>query len=269
MAAIDLAALPFIFSEGIYITRLEKQKAVDLKYEPGEKTVNLHPERILGSQTASALNAETTVNIVSGPFHTPLPNFNESPKIETAIASSQPNTPSGIGKSGFPGSTPSLTGLLSTPKIPALVKVVPTPTPLPQFETDSVAAISIHKPALESEGEFQKKVLIISNRHLLYNDYVFLLKVLEAVGLKMPDICLLNLERNNHYQFPEIIGNLKPVKILGFGLNQDELIPDAEKYQVLGFGKSKVIFSHSISEIPGNPDHRRNLWNALKGGFMD
>jgi hypothetical protein len=266
---IDVKALPFIFPEGIVLATTDRTSA-------SVADVPTLPDRL------TSLPSNTPSTVFPGP-EVPVNSHSAgiSAKPDKFIGDLSEKTIPEV-KPIVLGSTPSI-ALFSSPEFtlkPANTTTVTVPltapapstaneTRLPSTEINlpkSTLSVTPQLP-LQYEGNYEQRFLIVSDKHLLFADYEFLFKVLGAINITISNIGLLNLERNTGYSLQDIITQLKPEKLICFGITDNNLIANPEYYAA--YTKPlKMVFADPINKIPNHTEFKRKLWQALKSSFM-
>jgi len=117
-------------------------------------------------------------------------------------------------------------------------------------------------------GDNLKKVVVLvdyeNERYIPANDKALLLKILEAVRLDLPDIALVNLHKQSDITLENLTQELKPVKIVGFGMNSlfTSGFP-SEKIQRIN--ETQIIyFPYSLTAVSDNIEFKKVIWRNLK-----
>ncbi len=123
----------------------------------------------------------------------------------------------------------------------------------------------------ETLGNYEKQILIIVNypENLHETDLDFLTNILKACSLSIKDIRIINLN-NIGILPPQIITNLKPLKVLFFGVdvNSFQLPLQFPDFQVQSYNEIVFLSAPPLAEISSNADVKKKLWQSLQKMFF-
>jgi len=154
---------------------------------------------------------------------------------------------------------------------------------IPEDQADIAAGDEDATPEIEGaelpitfEGEHRQQVtcLIGENdkrlRDLGEEERAFLLKVLDAVNLKLIDVAIVQLSQNPDMDFFQLQKQLAPQRMLIFGAPPESIgidipVPSYESFPINGVD---IINAEELSAIMTNKQKKMALWNCLKGEFL-
>lgn len=94
-------------------------------------------------------------------------------------------------------------------------------------------------------------------------DFQFLTKVLEACGLNLDDIALVNMSNANHaYQL--IIHQLQPKLLLASGVSSNKISFNAPLYTIEKETGSTFFSTNSVEDMRNDTVKKSKLWVGLK-----
>ncbi|MEO5968176.1 MAG: hypothetical protein ABIP68_08995 [Ferruginibacter sp.] len=123
----------------------------------------------------------------------------------------------------------------------------------------------------ETLGNYEKQILIIVNYpyNLHESDLEFLTSILKACSLGIKDIRIINL--HNIGLLPnQIIANLKPLKVLFFGVDvaSFQLPLQFPDFQVQSYDDTLFLSAPSLAEISSSAEVKKKLWQNLQKMFL-
>lgn len=156
-----------------------------------------------------------------------------------------------------------------------------TPTAILDLYRDVLVENSTPKPRQSSVndtkllflGQNNKKIaILVKKEEILYlpdDELQFLLGILSACKLNMADVAILNLEKNEHIDYLQLMSELMAEKILLFGVTPTEIgLPlQFPNYQVQKYNNQVYVSSPALNALVDNKEEKTKLWNALKQVF--
>lgn len=124
--------------------------------------------------------------------------------------------------------------------------------------------------ALQPQGANKKKILLLccTDRNLPADEREMLGKMLNALNMNWEDVALLCIV--SPVPFHLLKKQITFEKLIAFGHTPSEISLNIapEKYQVISFAETKIIFSEGLSVILGNKQHVKDrLWKSVKQLF--
>lgn len=121
-------------------------------------------------------------------------------------------------------------------------------------------------------GNKKNTLLIVSYPGTAYvpdGELNFLIKLLSACKFTLADVAVINLIDTPSIAFEEFRNNLKPEKVIIFGLTPAQLnLPVLfPQFQVQSFNQVDYLSVPSLSELEPNKDLKSSLWVCLKKLF--
>jgi hypothetical protein len=123
-------------------------------------------------------------------------------------------------------------------------------------------------------GDHERQILLLvrdpENVYLEEKAFQFLLSILNACGLSMTAIALVNTARTGTRSLPSIVSELGSQTILLFGIDKEELgLPIVfPSYQVQSFAGKTYLGADSLSLIEQDRHQKGLLWTSLKQLFQ-
>ena len=122
-------------------------------------------------------------------------------------------------------------------------------------------------------GDNKKGVLVINLDEDSPEMVAFLQKILASAQLDLHADCLL-LTAKSEEKFPPLVPFLKEnaikiVLVFGFSPTDLGMNINTPQYFITPFNNYSFLFSPKLSVINASADHKRGLWNCIKGLFMD
>ncbi|MCX2741899.1 hypothetical protein [Pontibacter anaerobius] len=163
---------------------------------------------------------------------------------------------------------------------PATV-AAPEPTVAPQAPKQAVHELpKIPKPAPEPMdqkykiiGQNQKGVVVLVTipdaEFGKLPQLQFLQKILSAIGLKPEDVAYVNNVSGELALFEELQKELQVNYIISFASRIETALPHEKftLYNPVTVGSVPVVFSHALSMLEHNVEHKKSLWGALQKTF--
>ena len=137
-------------------------------------------------------------------------------------------------------------------------------------------SISGNEPGrrLSTLGNNQRQVLIVVDNkeilHLPHDELIFLLDILAACHLTIEDVAILNLDKNQPVAYTDFNEQLKPAKVLLFGVSPGQVgLPlEFPLYQVQHYNRQTWLAALKLQAFKDNKDEKTKLWNCLKQIFL-
>jgi hypothetical protein len=129
------------------------------------------------------------------------------------------------------------------------------------------------EPEINFLGGNEKKIIFLfnndQNRFLADIQVKFLYDLLTACQLTMGDIALVNFFHSNTITYRELMAQLRPKKILIFGISAVDLdLPfTIPFFQVQNFQEQVYMICPSIEELQINLELKKQLWACLQKIF--
>jgi hypothetical protein len=120
-------------------------------------------------------------------------------------------------------------------------------------------------------GKNEKKILIISHSHEQILDdanKVFLIKILNSIGLQLDDIVIINPKKEAKFSF--YTTTFTPEKIILFGVKPFEIdiqSIDIPTYEIKDFDNKPILYIDDLKTIQGDIAKKKALWTNLKQLF--
>lgn len=114
-----------------------------------------------------------------------------------------------------------------------------------------------HNPVV-TKGAETNKVAIVIGQAMQQDEEAFLTKVLQAVGLDIKEVSVLNEAEISNQQV------ILYEKTMAFGCEQ---IKVSEQYSKLIYRGTTIISGDAISRIAADTALKKKLWNAMKALF--
>jgi hypothetical protein len=144
---------------------------------------------------------------------------------------------------------------------------------LVDLKADITDNILKEEPGINFLGGNEKKIIFLfndnQNKFLADNQVKFLYDLLAACQLTMGDIALVNFFHNNTITYRELMVELRPKKVLIFGISANELdLPfTIPFFQIQNFQEQVYMISPSIEELQMNIELKKQLWECLQKIF--
>ncbi len=104
-----------------------------------------------------------------------------------------------------------------------------------------------------------------NEKHLPEPHLEVLLKILQAKGLELKDVAILNLSNYPHANFKALKDFFSSSKICLFGIPPHQLgLPDFPSNEPGNFEGTKVLTTFSLSELIQTQHKKVAFWNAMK-----
>lgn len=122
-------------------------------------------------------------------------------------------------------------------------------------------------------GKNLRKILLIVNEekvdHISDENLPFLIGILDACKLALPDVALLNIWSNEKIKYHQLQDKFKPEVILFFGVEPEKLgFPlQFPHYQVQAYNNQKYLCAPSLTTLAENKPQKQLLWASLKKLF--
>ena len=120
-------------------------------------------------------------------------------------------------------------------------------------------------------GQNNKKILIVipTNEDIISNtNKVFLIKILNSIGLQLDDVVIINPKKESQYNFYN--NTFSPTKIILFGVKPFEIgIQDIQipTYEIKDFDDKPILYVDDLKTIQGDLAKKKALWTNLKQLF--
>ena len=154
-----------------------------------------------------------------------------------------------------------------------MTKVVSAPSAsVPPSVSAPVAALSVKEP-LRYLGENKRHILLLvrdpDNVYLAETAFNFLLSILNACGLSMESVALVNMAKTNTHSLADVMSALDSRYILLFGIEAAEMgLPLVFRtYQVQTFGEKTYLAADDLAGIALERTQKGRLWACLKQLF--
>ena len=82
------------------------------------------------------------------------------------------------------------------------------------------------------------------------------------------DIFLVQLKDRQNISINNVLREYKDIILLGVEPSEIGIFVDFVQYEIIHFEKSRMLVSHSISEIKSAPPKKMLLWNKLQEMFL-
>jgi len=158
-----------------------------------------------------------------------------------------------VGTTGIEGNTP------------------PTETVEPKQAPKPVDPVVSHN--WKSLGNNQKNILIVVNNndvvHLPDSDLSFLTGILNACGLSMADVAIININNYRKTGYKELMTHFKSRNAFLFGIGPATfgLPMDFPHFQVQSFQNCSYLYSPALKELENDKLLKSKLWVCLKRIF--
>lgn len=122
-------------------------------------------------------------------------------------------------------------------------------------------------------GRNEKQILVVTANpdaaYLPDAELAFLSTVLEACGLGIADVAIVNHFKLDGLSYEALIGQLESKKVLLFGIDpvQFGLPVNFPQFQVQGFNGQTYVYAPHLAEIEKDVPLKKGLWMALKKLF--
>ena len=123
------------------------------------------------------------------------------------------------------------------------------------------------EPSIKYKGENKKGILILiennEGEYLTSADEIFLSKILQAVGIQLGDIALVNLKAEHNL---EQILKIEHATAIAFTTKYAQLnseIPN-ELYQIHTHANAKILLADPLHEISQEKEKKMKLWEQLQ-----
>lgn len=118
-------------------------------------------------------------------------------------------------------------------------------------------------------GENNKYFLILvedqNHAHLTKEHQEMLLKIIQAKGLELRDVAILNLRRYPGIQLEAIKDFFAPSRIVLFGINPQHIgLPTIASNEPQKAENVKVLSTYHFEEMKNDVNKKRALWNVFK-----
>jgi hypothetical protein len=139
--------------------------------------------------------------------------------------------------------------------------------------TDITDHLLKEEPGITFLGGNEEKIIFLfndkENKFLADSRVKFLSDLLTACQLSMGDIALVNFFNNNTITYRELIVQLRPKKILLFGISANDLdLPfTIPLFQMQNFQEQVYLVCPSIEDLQMNIDLKKQLWQSLQEIF--
>ena len=148
-------------------------------------------------------------------------------------------------------------------------------TPLVAVQTaEDVTVTNENKSSIKFLGSNQKNITILVNIDdaPFINDkaFQFLTGILNACGLNVADIALINMRTNANTSYTAINNATNPVATILFDINQSDIgLPlQFPNFQVQRYGNVAYLSAPSLAVIEGDKSLKSLLWGGLKKMFQ-
>lgn len=137
----------------------------------------------------------------------------------------------------------------------------------------SIATDVPQKPSVPFLGRNEKRILIVvakpKTSHVPDDELAFLTKVLQACGLGLADVAIVNWSKAPHQDVEAVMEQLKAKEVILFDVKPANfgLPADAPLYTVVKFQNRQFVVAPSLSEIEKTKETKGQLWTALKQLF--
>jgi DNA polymerase III psi subunit len=135
-----------------------------------------------------------------------------------------------------------------------------------------ILAVQINEK--EFLGNNEKKVLIVVNNpeaaFLTENELAFLTKILEACGLNMADVAIINWNNLISKDYKSILETLKSKTVLLFAVDAETFgLPFRfPHFQIQHFDQCIYLQAPALSTIEEDVTAKKQLWTSLKSLFQ-
>lgn len=154
-----------------------------------------------------------------------------------------------------------------------LYKVAETHVPVPAAiipETVVTQATEPEEPTVFSYlGENNKYFVILVNdqkhQHLNTTDKEALLKILQAKGMELRDVAIVNIHKHPGTTFSGLKNFFVPSRIVFFGLSAEQFgIPAISANQPGKFQEVHLLSTYSFDEMQSDVNKKKAFWQVMK-----
>ncbi len=146
------------------------------------------------------------------------------------------------------------------------------PEPAPEVQRPSgpeAKATQEEAPVFSYLGENNKYFLILVNdpghQHLNTADREVLLKILQAKGLELRDVAILNAGKFPGVTFPQLKSFFVPSRIVFFGLSAEQFGLPAVSTNIPGkHGDVKLLTTYTFQEMQADINKKKAFWQVMK-----
>lgn len=121
-----------------------------------------------------------------------------------------------------------------------------------------------------ARGNNKKGIVIICAGQESPETQAFLSRVLQAVQLQAEeDTCQIHLQPGAQLWMTGLQDKIPFSRLISFGIPPQRLGYNllAAPYQPLPLGNKTLLFAHTLSQVMGQPELKKPLWEALKQMF--
>lgn len=124
-------------------------------------------------------------------------------------------------------------------------------------------------PSFSYLGENNKYFLILvddkKHQHLNSTDRESLLKILQAKGMELRDVAILNVDRHAEATFSSLKEFFVPSRIVFFGMPVQRFgIPALDSNEPGKHENVKLLSTYSFDEMQGDVEKKKAFWNVMK-----
>lgn len=150
----------------------------------------------------------------------------------------------------------------------------PVATPHLPKNPDAAAAVAHAVEKFKIAGANAKGVVVLvtlpDDEFNTLPQLQFLQKILGAIGLRPSDVAYVNNKTGATAQFEDLQEALHVNYIISFASRLDTSLPHDKftLYHPVMVGDVPVVFSHALSMVEKDTEHKKKLWGALQQVFL-
>ncbi|HEY1024315.1 MAG TPA: hypothetical protein VGE26_04065 [Sphingobacteriaceae bacterium] len=159
--------------------------------------------------------------------------------------------------------------MLMTEDLYLLPENEPSPAKVPALPAPKAAEPKTEPEVFSYLGENNKYFLILvddkKHQHLNTPDRESLLKILQAKGLELRDVAILNVDRHPGTRFDRLKDFFVPSRIVFFGMPAQSFgLPQISSNLPEKHEGVKLLTTFSFEEMQGDVEKKKAFWNVMK-----